>query len=54
MNGIFANYLQCTNYVFKRVWLKGVSAINILNHVIFHAKIQISKLIDVPYIRVYV
>ena len=43
-----------TNYVLKRIWSKGVSAINILKYVIFSAKAQISKPMDVPYIHVYV
>ena len=35
-------------------YVLGKRILNILNHVIFPAKIQISKPIDVPYIRVYV
>jgi len=52
MNGIFADYLRTMfwNIFGLKVWMQ----INILNHVIFPAKIQISKPIDVPYIRVYV
>jgi len=43
-----------TNYDLKHILPKGVNANEYLNHVIFPAKIQISKPIDVPYIRVYV
>ena len=43
-----------TNYVLNRILPKGVSADEYLNHVIFPAKVQTSKPIDVPYIRVYV
>jgi hypothetical protein len=52
MNGIFANYLR-TMY-WSVFGLKEWVRINILNYVIFPAKIQISKPIDVPYIHVYV
>jgi len=52
MNGIFANYLRT---MFWSVFgLTKWVLMNILNHVIFPAKIQISTPIDVPYIRVYV
>ena len=43
-----------TNYVLKRILHRGVSAMNISNHVMLPAKIKINKLLDVPYIRVYV
>ena len=42
-----------TNYVLKRILPKGLW-MNILNRVVFPAKIQISKPIDVPYIGIYV
>ena len=52
MNGIFANYLWT---MFWSVFgLKEWLWINILNYVIFPAKIQMSKHIDVSYVRVYV
>ena len=43
-----------TNYYWSVFGLKEWVRINILNYVIFPAKIQISKPIDVPYIHVYV
>jgi len=42
------------NYYWSVFGLKEWVRINILNYVIFPAKIQISKPIDVPYIHVYV
>ena len=52
MNGIFVNYLRTMYWsVFGLMeWVR----INILNYVFFPAKMQISKLIDVSYIHVYV
>jgi len=52
MNGIFCKLL--TNYVLKRILPKGVSVDEYFESLIFPAKIQISKAVDVPYIRVYV
>ena len=43
-----------TNYGVKHILPKGVNANEYLNHVSFPTKIQISKPIDVQYIRVYV
>jgi hypothetical protein len=51
MNGIFANYLR-TMY-WSVFGLKECVQIHILNCVIFPAKVEISKPIDVPYIHVY-
>ena len=51
MNGIFCKLL--TNYVLKRILPKGVSADEYFESLIFPAKIQISKPVDVPYIGVY-
>jgi hypothetical protein len=49
MNGIFANYVQ--TMFWSVVFLKEWVWMNILKHVIFPAKIQISKPIDVLYIH---
>jgi hypothetical protein len=49
---MFANYLRT---MYRNVFgLKEWVRINILNYVIFTAKTQISKPMDVPYIHVYV
>jgi hypothetical protein len=52
MNGIFTNYLR-TMY-WSVFGLKEWVRINLLNCVIFPAKIQISKPLDMPYIHDYV